>query len=143
MTNDLIIGAVPVNLVEVIWDKVEPLVQMVVDKSDDIDKTIVKERLIEGTNLLVTISRGPEVIAINVLDVKFTDSGIKYLAIPITAGAELDAWMEEFLKVAEAIAKDYGCSELRGFAVRNGWLKKLKPHGWEEMFTTIRYKIGE
>ncbi len=143
LTQDLIIGACPATMIELIWDKVMPLLQLVIDKSDDIDASITKERLQAGENMLVTISRGSEIIAINVLDARFTDTGIKYLSIPITAGSEMENWLEDFLKIAEAIAKDYGCGEIRGFAVRNGWLRKLKPYGWDELFTTIRYKIGD
>jgi len=143
MDHDLIIGAVPASMIDLIWDKIEPLIEMVSEKSEDIDIGIAKERLESGKTLLVTISRGQEVIAINVIDCKTTDTGIKYLSIPITAGTEMENWLEQFLEVATAIAQDYGCSEIRGFAVRNGWLKKLKPFGWEELFTTIRYKIGE
>lgn len=65
------------------------------------------------------------------------------LYIPITAGSDLDEWMDEFLEIAAAVARDYECVELRGLAARQGWLKKLKPYGWEEVFTTIRYRIGE
>ncbi len=144
MDNDLIIAAVPSNMINIIWDKVEPLLEMVVRKSpEDIVAEVTKEELLKGALLLVTISRGTDIIAVNVLDVRTLDSGIKVLYIPITAGSEMDLWIDRFLEIATAIAKDYNCVELRGLAVRNGWLRKLKPHGWEELFTTIRYKIGE
>lgn len=142
--DDFVVGAIPATAVDLIWDKVEPLIKMVEDKSPtDINTDVVKERLIGGYQLLVTISRGTEVIAVNVLDAKTLDTGIRVLYIPITAGSELEVWIDRFLEVAIAIAKDYNCVELRGLAVRNGWLRKLKPYGWEEMFTTIRYEIGE
>lgn len=142
--SDLVIGAVPATCIELVWDKVIPLIKMVEEKSpSDIDIGMVKERLLEGQNLLVTISRGSDIIALNVIDVKTLDTGVKVLFIPITAGSEMDLWLDRFLEIAIAIAKDYGCDELRGLACRDGWLRKLKPYGWEEVFTTIRYKIGE
>jgi hypothetical protein len=55
----------------------------------------------------------------------------------------MEFWKDDFLKLAEALGKDYACSELRGMAARKGWLPKLKPYGWEEVFTTVRYKFGE
>ena len=142
--SDLVIAAVPCTMIDLIWDKVLPFVKMVEEKTpEDIVAEVTKVELLKGALLLVTISRGTDLIAINVLDVRTLDSGVKVLYIPITAGSEMDLWIDRFLEITTAIAKDYNCVELRGLAVRNGWLRKLKPYGWEEMFTTIRYKIGE
>jgi len=144
MTDNLIIGVVPATMIDLIWDKIIPLIALVEEKSpEDIVCSVVKEQLIGGHQLLVTISRNTEVIAINVLDIRTLDSGVKVLYIPITAGAEMELWLDRFLEIAKAIAKDHECIELRGLAVRNGWLRKLKPLGWEELFVTIRCKIGE
>jgi len=142
--DNLIIGVVPYSMIDLIWDKVEPLLDKVVVKSpEDISSNVVKAELKLGRKALSTVSRGTEIIAINVLDIRTLDTGLKVLYIPITAGSEMENWLDQFLEIAIAIAKDNGCVELRGMAVRNGWLHKLKPRGWEELFTTIRYKIGE
>ncbi len=144
MSDDFIIAVVPSTMIDIVWDKVRPLLQLVVDRSpEDIVESVTKERLVDGHLLLVTISRGSEIIAINVLDVRELDSGIKALYVCITAGSEMDSWIERFLEIVTAIAKDHNCVEIRGFAVRNGWIRKMKPYGWEELFVTLRYKIGE
>ena len=144
MDKELIITAVPDTMIDLIWDKVEPLIKMVETKApDDIVANAVKDALRTGKQLLVIIYRESKIIALNVLDVRTLDSGKKVLYIPITAGDEMESWLDNFLMVAKAIAKDYECVELRGLAIRRGWLKKLKPHGWEEMFTTIRCELGE
>ena len=136
------IGAVPANMIDLIWDRVEPLIKTVEEKApDDISLEVVRERLLSGNNLLVTVSSGPEIIAVNVIDIKELDTGMKILYIPITAGTDMENWIREFLDIAKAIALDHGCDELRGMAVRDGWLKKLKPYGWEPMFTTVRCKV--
>lgn len=137
-----VIGAVPANMIDLIWDRVEPLIKTVEEKApDDISLEVVRERLLSGNNLLVTVSSGPEIIAVNVIDIKELDTGMKILYIPITAGTDMENWIREFLDIAKAIALDHGCDELRGMAVRDGWLKKLKPYGWEPMFTTVRCKV--
>ena len=137
-----VIGAVPANMIDLIWDRVEPLIKTVEEKApDDISLEVVRERLLSGNNLLVTVSSGPEIIAVNVIDIKELDTGMKILYIPITAGTDMENWIKEFLDIAKAIALDHGCDELRGMAVRDGWLKKLKPYGWEPMFTTVRCKV--
>lgn len=144
IVDDLIVGAIPANAIDLLWDKVLPFVKMVEEKAPyDIDIGIVKERLQMGQTMLITISRGSDIVAINIVDVKMLDTGVKALFIPITAGGEMDLWLDKFMDIAIAIAKDYGCSELRGLASRDGWLRKLKPYGWEPVFTTIRCDIGE
>jgi hypothetical protein len=131
-------------MVELIWDRVEPLIEKVSVKSpEDVCIDVVKRELVNGNSLLVIISRGTEIVAINVLEVNTLDTGVKALYIPLTAGSEMELWLEEFLDIARAIAKDYECTELRGLAVRDGWIRKLKPYGWEELFVTIRCKLGE
>ena len=132
--SDLTLAAVPASLIDLLWDQIAPFIDMVADKApDDIVTSKVKENCQAGSNI----------VAVNILDVKTLDSGMKVLYIPIIGGAELDNWSEDFMKLATEIAKDFGCSELRGMAVRKGWMTKLKPLGWEEMFTTVRCKIGE
>lgn len=144
MDNDLTITTVPCAMINFIWNKIIPFIRMVEEKSpEDIVAEEVKKRLLNNDQLLVIIYRNSDIIAINVLQITTLDTGNKILYVPITAGAEMELWLDEFLKIAIAIAKDYNCIELRGLAVRNGWLRKLKPYGWEELFTTIRYKIGD
>ena len=142
--NDLIISVVPCTMIDLIWDKALPIIKLAADKApEDVCCKVVHDELCKGAKLLVTISRGADIIAVNVLDIRTLDTGIKILYIPITAGSEMEFWLEDFLEFVKVIAKNCDCVELRGLAVRNGWMKKLKPHGWEEMFTTIRCKLGE
>jgi len=142
--KELTIAAIPAAAIELVWDQVKPLIERVEEKAPlDVVPSVIKEKLRLGHNLLVTISRKSEIVAINIMSIEELDSGTKVLYIPITAGEEMDLWLEDFLDVAKAIAKDYNCTELRGMTVRTGWLAKLKPYGWEHHFTTIRCEIGE
>jgi len=140
--DDISIAACPANMVGLIWNRVAPIIQRVVDRSpDDLTLFTIQERLVSGQNLLITIARGSEIIAVNVLDVKVLDSGKRILYIQVTGGDDLDDWMPQFLDVAKAIGKDYNCTEIRGMTARKGWMKKLKQYGWEETFHTIRCDI--
>jgi hypothetical protein len=47
------------------------------------------------------------------------------------------------LDAEKEIAKSLGCVELRGCAVRNGWLRKLNKTAWQEVHTVIKLKLGE
>ena len=142
--NDLTLSAVPASLVEILWPDMEPFIDLVVAKApEDLVTSVIREQLMEGSTMAIIVYREQTIVAVNVLDVKTLDSGMKVLYVPIIGGAELDAWAEDFMAMLKVIAKDYGCTELRGMAVRKGWMSKLKPLGWEEMFTTVRCKLGD
>lgn len=144
MPDKYMISAVPVPLIEVVWPQCIEHIQRVVEKAHgEITLESVKARLMTGNSLLVTISKGVEIVACNILEVRVMDSGLRALYIPITGGNDLDKWMPRFLEVAKAIATDYQCTELRGLAVRKGWMRVLKSHGWEEVHTVIKCNIEE
>lgn len=140
--NDYVISAVPVTLVDVVWPQCIKHVQRVVDRAHgDITLESVKAKLMSGNALLITISKGSEIIAVNTMEVRTMDSGEKIMFIPITGGEGLNEWMPRFLDVAKAIAKDYGCSKLRGMSVRPAWERVLKPHGWKNVHMIIECNI--
>ena len=136
------IGAVSSHLVDIVWDQVVPHLERVVKVAHgEITLDSVKDQLIKGDALLITISDGPDIIAVNTLEVRNLSSGLKVLYIPITGGDRMDEWMDEFLKVAQAVAKDFNCTRLRGLAVRKGWMRVLKQHDWHEVHTVIECNL--
>jgi len=140
----IIIAPVPITLIDHVWDKSVPHLEKVIKKSpSELSIETIKESIIKGDQMLVIISDGDEVIAVNVLEVITYATGLKVLCIPITGGTRMDEWLDRFLKLAGYIAQDMGCTELRGYAVRPGWLKKLKSYGWEPVFTTIRCPVEQ
>lgn len=142
--NGLTIASVPSNLIDLVWDQMVPILDMCIRKApDDLVASVVYEQLKTNNSMLLMVYRGPKVIAINVLDIKVLDSGVRVLYIPIIAGSEMDVWLEEAHRICVQIAKDYNCTELRGIAVRKGWMSKLQPYGWEEMFTTVRCPLKD
>jgi hypothetical protein len=142
--DGLAIALVPSNLIDIVWPQVAVILDRVVEKApDDLVPSVVYDQLQSGFSTLMIISRGPKVIAINVFDIKILDSGIRTMYVPITAGDEMETWLGPAHEIAIQIAKHHGCKELRGIATRKGWMHKLKPLGWEELFMTIRCPIGE
>lgn len=138
------IAAIPANLVNIMWDRVKPHIDRVVAIApDEIDSEIVKQRALVGDLLIVTISKCADIVAALVLEVREFDTGIKALYIPVVGGDELSEWMDQFLDVAHAIAKDFECTQLRGIAARKGWLKVLQTKGWEEVCTIIKCEVGK
>jgi len=143
-TDDYMISAVPIPLLEVIWPRCIEHIQRVVDRAHgEISLDSVKARLLRGDALLITISKGTDIVAVNTMEVRNFETGTKAMFIPITGGRDLDEWMPRFLEVAKAIAREHGCNELRGLSVRPGWLRKLSKYGWETVHTVIKCKIED
>lgn len=131
-------------MVELLWDQMLPMINLVIEKApDDLVAETIKSRCVNGHNMAVIVYEEGVILAVNILDVRELDSGMKVLYVPVIGGTRLDEWSAEFMTILKQAAKDYGCEELRGMAVRKGWMTKLKPLGWEEMFTTVRCKIGD
>ena len=131
-------------MVEILWDQIEPLLGLVADKApDDIVPDVVKKKLLAGDEALMIIQQADIIVGIVVLTVRTLDSGVKALFLPIVAGSDIDNWMNEGFAVIFKVAKQYGCTELRGVSARAGWMRKLKDYGWEEVFTTVRCGLGE
>lgn len=137
------IAAVPQTLVESVWHMLEPHIKRVVEIVDE-ETTIdtVKEKAICGDVLLLAISKESDIIAVMTLDIRDFDTGMKALFIPMLGGDEFFEWFDQAFAVVKAIAKDFGCSQIRA-AGRRGWTKALRPHGWEEQYTIIKYDIGD
>lgn len=139
-TTGYVIAAIPPTLIDVVWSECVKYVQDVVDVShDEITVDSVKQRCLDGHSLLLIVSRQGEIIAVNLLELRTFDSGIKALYVPVVGGTDMDIWMDQFLDVVKAIAKDFGCRELRGLAARPGWVRKLKSRGWEEVTIAMRH----
>jgi len=142
--DGLIIAAVPQTMIHLIWDMVAPhLARPIALSHGEVTLESIKRRLIEGEALLLTVSRGADVVAVNTLEVRTSESGLRTLYIPLIGGSEMDDWMYRCIEVARAIAKDFNCTELRGIAARKGWMRKLAPMGWSEVATIIKCDVGE
>lgn len=135
------LAAIPQTLVEPIWAQLEPHIARVVSIVDE-ETTIevVKEKAISGDVLLLSVCKGTDIIAVLTMDIRDFDTGMKALYIPMLAGDEFFEWFDQAFTVVKAIAKDFGCSQIRA-AGRRGWTKALKPHGWEEQYTIIKYDV--
>lgn len=140
--SDLIICPVPPNLIDVVWEKCQPHLELVVALAqDEITIETVRAELKKGDAMLVTISDGEDVIAVNTLKTQVFETGHKVLFIPNTGGSRMDEWLDRFLDMAHAIARDLQCHELRGMACRKGWIRALKPHDWYELHAVIGCKV--
>ena len=127
--------------VDSVWSVVRPMLQKVVTQSpDDLSIEKIYHRLVAGNDLLILISTGTEFLASITMRIKTTDTGVRVLYLPVVSGNKMDTWLDKFLDFAKEIARDHQCTQIRGTG-RNGWVKKLKSRGWNDMFTTIAYNV--
>lgn len=141
-TGGLVIAAIPASMVPMLWEKLVKHIEVPVSMSHN-ESTVefIYEQLVTGQMLAVTVSDGTDIEAVNILEVREFCTGLRTLYIPFVAGHRMDEWMDRFLDIAKAIAKDLNCTELRGIAVRKGWLRKLKDYGWEDISTIIKCEV--
>ena len=134
--------AIPANMVDFLWDKIKPHIELVVELSQgELDVYKTKEKAKLGDLLFIAICDGSNIIATLVLEVRIFDSGKRVLCLPIIGGTRMTEWKQDFLKLAHQIARDFNCEELMGFASRKGWLRELKDDGFKEVYTTMSCKV--
>lgn len=142
--NNYNIVALPPTLVEVLWDKIVPHLKKAIEISNgELTEEGIKRVLLSGNNMALLICRNENIAAVHTLEVRELSEGLRVLHINAIGGEEMGAWFEQYVLVMRAIAKDLNCTEVRGCAVRNGWLRYLKGLGFEKISSTVRLKLGE
>lgn len=126
------------------WEELLPSIERVVKVSnDEFTAESIKARAVGGNSLMIVVFEGLEIIAVTTAEIVTYDSGLKSLLIPIFAGDGMMDWGKELLELYASIALQLGCNELRGLAVRGGWMRVLKDYGWKESYTVIKMPLGE
>lgn len=100
-----------------------------------------RSRLMGGNLLLVLVTDDTKINMAITLDVIVYESGKKELALPLIAGDSLEELKDDFMPFMNAIALNYGCSSITGFAARKGWTRKLKDYGWKPVREIIKYEV--
>jgi|TARA_R100000329_G_scaffold151479_1_gene147848 hypothetical protein len=131
---------VPQEYVRDIYPKIEEYIDRVVPTSNGrFDKIDLLHDIIVGKATLWTVVDEEE--DNKIYGIIFTEITSyprrKFLSITFASGDRLDEWMDESLKVLENWAVDNECESME-ITGRKGWVKKLKPHDWEEEFVIIK-----
>lgn len=133
---------VPIGLIEILWYKMLPHIQRVVDASaGEITCESVKQKALMDRCSIVIVVKGSEIIAVNTVEICVYDSGMKALLIPVVGGNEAFEWGPAFLAECNKLAKSLGCSEMRGFSTRESWKRVLKDYGWKESHFVIKRDV--
>lgn len=136
------LAVVPVGLVPLLWSQMEPLILLAAELTpEEVCMKSVKLKLFKGETMPLIVYEDEKIIAVNILELQHFETGLKALVATLVGGTRMEEWGLQVLELEKKIAKDVGCHELRGFAARKGWMRKLVHLGWEEIHTTIRCKI--
>ncbi len=141
--DDITAAAVPIAMIELVWDKCKPLIQKVIDRSPlDLDIDEIKRKLLTGDSLLVTIAEKGEMVAFFTLEVQTFKTGHKVMYVAMMGGEGFDKFVNLFLDITHKLAREYNCDELR-VSGRKGWIRKLEKFGWYNKHVTIGCKVRE
>lgn len=133
------VEGIPSTHAERIWPLVSPLFQRVVSEFDpgySTDDLLEKVKAQKG-QLWVCATDTLHAAAITEINAY---PEYKVLHAPYVAGDDMDRWLVPLLDVFEAYARHHGCAYVTGCG-RRGWVKALKPYGWEEGFTIVRKQL--
>lgn len=135
---------VPSALIEPLWPQLEKyLIPVAEVSSGELTVESIKRSMVQEKCIVVAVTTNGRIIGVNTLEVIEYDSGLKTLYIPIIGGENIAEWGLQFFDLCKELAKQSGCTELRGLAARDGWMRKLKQHGlnWERCYEVIKYEV--
>lgn len=135
---------IPSGLVEVLWPQIIVHLEKTIGLGcGDISEESIKTKATQGLTTLFIVTKGEDIVAVSTIEIATYESGLRALLIPIVGGSGIHDWGETWIKIIQALAKDLGCSELRGFAARDGWMRLLKTRGWKENHTVITLQLEQ
>jgi hypothetical protein len=133
------------TLVPVLWDKFSKYLEPVVDVScGELTLDTIKLHMQNNMCTTILVVEGTEILGVCTTELHTFDSGLKALYVPIIGGMRIDDWGLDFFKSCEELARTIGCTEIRGQACRQGWLRKLAQHNlnWKRCYEVISYELN-
>lgn len=126
--------------IDELWMEIHPFIKMGCDYSaGELDPDDVYEMINEGYVVPIVMKDQGEIAAVITMEMTETKSG-KTMFLMTAGGDNIDVWLDEFLDVADNIAKEQGCDKM-AIKGRPGWVRKLKTHGFEHKYTILERDI--
>lgn len=123
--SGLTIAPVPPLLVDVLWNQIESHIDLAVAESfGDLDKEKLRNRLKNGSEMILIVCDGPEIIATCLVTVSTLDTGRKILFVPGIGGERMSEWLDDGLGILRKMAADFGCEGIRACG-RAGWSRAI------------------
>lgn len=90
----------------------------------------VREHIREGKGQLLVIYEDDKVIASVMIEILNTEVG-RSLHVTTGAGTRVREWHKMLLQTVLNMAEKYDCNDIRAYLVRPGWIRFMKPFGFE------------
>ena len=139
--DNLVISAIPTHMVEVIWPRVQDMIQVAIDHSNgelDIDQMYTK--IVDSEMLLLTINENDRIVATLTIEKRSFDTGKTIMNVVTAGGADMHLWISEVDRVLNQLAKEHGCEDIYIIG-RVGWVRTLKEIGYERIHTTLAKRV--
>ena len=138
------ISIVPSNMVEMVWDKVGPMIQTVVDLvPTNFCINAQKEYLVTGEKVLIAVTEDEKLLAVITSEIQTFETGFKILYVPIVSGSRMREWMDDVMTVLISLAKQHGCKEIRGQGLKDSWGRTMKKYDMKKVSTIFKMEIKE
>lgn len=139
--DQLVVAAIPQNMLKIIWPKVSHMIQVAIDHSNgELTLDSMYERIENAEMLLLTVNEGDRVVATLTIDKRDFESGKKTLNVVTAGGSDMHIWINEVDRVLNELAKEHGCEDIYIIG-REGWVRTLKQIGYEKIHTTLSKKV--
>ena len=124
----------------VVWPYLSPAVEL---SNGETTEASLKQRVKMGeVNVVLALKKGDPKLAFT-LEITEYDSGLRVLSLPFISGAGIAELLSDCFEDLKKIARQSNCTEIRGMSVRRGWMKILKPLGWEPVHEVIKCNVGD
>jgi hypothetical protein len=130
------IGGVLPEYVAKVWPKVEPILKRVVKPRTGYttDHVLVELQLRKWQLWVIGNFDAVVTTCIQVRPLH------KVLWVPFIAGNNMDSWLDDWLKVQDAFAKENECIAIE-FAGRKGWQRELRNRDYKPMWVILRKEL--
>jgi hypothetical protein len=136
------LSAIPPSLIDYVWPVCIPYLERVIKLAPkELSLDVIRAHVMSGDATMCFVTQGEKLTHVITLEVRVFPSGLKAMYMPIVAGDGMEDCFDEILDKVKDAARTLGCHELRGLAARDGWLRRLKKEGWEQVHTVISCEI--
>ena len=130
------VAALRPDEIESQWPILKPYIEMALEYSlGEMSAEEVKEDGIKGIYLFLAFYRDNELLGVITVET-VVYSRKKIVCVPHVGGKELELWCDLMVNTVKNLAIEQGASNVISYG-RQGWLKKLSPHGFKLQYTIL------
>ena len=140
--SEFTIAAIPCKSIDMIWPVAAPFIEAAIEYSnDELNIFAMKKALLERELILITVNDDHKMIAALTVNKEQFQSGKRVLTLVAIGGARMKEWLHKVDEVLCTVCREEGCTEMYLIG-RPGWIKLLRPLGFETIHTVVSKKIA-